>query len=61
VARYYLAESPTADVELPVNPELGKPEHHEYRWLTFDAATRLAVPRVRVVLQWAHALLERQT
>jgi 8-oxo-dGTP pyrophosphatase MutT (NUDIX family) len=50
VARYYLAETSTADVELAVNPELGKPEHHEYRWLTFEAALELVVPRLRDIL-----------
>src|SRR6185503_13948937 len=29
VARYYLADTRTAAVKLPVNPELGEPEHHE--------------------------------
>ena len=54
VARYYVAETRTTDIKLPVNPELGPPEHHEFRWLTFDAAKALAVPRVRAVLEWAH-------
>ena len=35
VARYYLATSPADVVKLPVNPELGRPEHHECRWLKF--------------------------
>jgi len=50
VARYYLVETRTADVELAVNRELGKPEHHEYRWLGFDAALELVVPRLREIL-----------
>jgi bis(5'-nucleosidyl)-tetraphosphatase len=53
VARYYLAQTPGDRVELPVNPALGAAEHHEYRWLGFDAATRLVVPRVAAVLHWA--------
>jgi bis(5'-nucleosidyl)-tetraphosphatase len=53
VARYYLAETRAAAVKLPVNPELGAPEHHEFRWLSFDAAAALAVPRIRAVLDWA--------
>jgi bis(5'-nucleosidyl)-tetraphosphatase len=53
VARYYVAQTRTTDVNLPVNPELGTAEHHEYRWLTFDAAAGLAVERVRTVLRWA--------
>ena len=57
VARYYLAQTASADVKLPVNPELGKPEHHEFRWLTFDDAARLAVPRIAAVLEWARARL----
>ncbi len=54
VARYYIAESPQGDVSLPVNPELGHPEHHEFRWLRYDAARKLLVPRVRAILDWAH-------
>lgn len=57
VARYYVAETHTADLNLPVNPDLGVPEHHEYRWLTFDAAKALTVPRVAAVLDWAGGLI----
>jgi len=53
VARYYLAETATAVVKLPVNPELGAPEHHEFRWLDFDSAVKLSVPRIAAVLGWA--------
>jgi 8-oxo-dGTP pyrophosphatase MutT (NUDIX family) len=38
---------------LPVNPELGRAEHSEFRWVDFDEALRLVSPRVRPVLQWA--------
>jgi 8-oxo-dGTP pyrophosphatase MutT (NUDIX family) len=51
VARYYLAETATAMVELPISPELGKPEHHEFRWLTIDSALALVVPRLQEVLR----------
>lgn len=57
VARYYLAEVRAAAVKLPVNPALGAPEHHEYRWLAFDAAIDLAVPRIAAVLAWARERL----
>lgn len=53
VARYYIAASPSGDVFLPVNPELGHPEHHEFRWASFDEAHALLGPRLRVVLEWA--------
>jgi 8-oxo-dGTP pyrophosphatase MutT (NUDIX family) len=53
VARYYLAESTAGAVVLPVNPALGRPEHHEFRWLELDAAARLLPPRLQQVLLWA--------
>jgi 8-oxo-dGTP pyrophosphatase MutT (NUDIX family) len=53
VARYYVAESPAGTVVLPANPELGRPEHHEFRWLELDAAARLLPPRLQQVLLWA--------
>jgi 8-oxo-dGTP pyrophosphatase MutT (NUDIX family) len=59
VARYYLAATNTEAVKLPISPELGAPEHHEFRWLSFDAAAAHAVPRVQAVLAWAAARLNR--
>jgi bis(5'-nucleosidyl)-tetraphosphatase len=53
VARYYLAESTGGAVRLPVNPALGRPEHHEFRWLELDAAARVLPPRLLPVLRWA--------
>jgi 8-oxo-dGTP pyrophosphatase MutT (NUDIX family) len=53
VARYYLAASPASVVKLPVNPQLGRPEHQEFRWLDFDAARALVVARVARVIDWA--------
>ncbi len=53
VARYYIAETRTKQIVLGISPELGRPEHHEYRWVTHEEAVRLASPRVRQVLEWA--------
>jgi len=53
VARYYLAETGEVELELPVSPELGRPEHHEYRWVSFDEAEELLPPRLAIVLEWA--------
>lgn len=55
VARYYLAETRTAAVKLPVSAELGRPEHHEYRWFSWEAARKVTVARVAAVLQWAES------
>jgi 8-oxo-dGTP pyrophosphatase MutT (NUDIX family) len=53
VARYYLGETEEVEVELRVSPELGRAEHHEYRWVAFDEAEELLPPRLAVVLDWA--------
>ncbi len=53
IARYYLASTPVADVVLEPSPETGEPEHHEWRWFTFDEAFDVASPRVREVVTWA--------
>lgn len=53
VVRFYLARTPGAAVTLPINPEIGRAEHHEFRWLSFRAALGLTVPRLRRVLRWA--------
>src|SRR3989344_4134572 len=57
IARYYLAESAHGEVFLPVTEELGKPEHDEFRWLEYDAARGLLVPRVLAVLNWAGKII----
>ena len=53
IARYYLAESPEGEVFLPVSPELGRPEHQEFRWVGHDEALALVNPRIRAILEWA--------
>jgi 8-oxo-dGTP pyrophosphatase MutT (NUDIX family) len=55
VARYYLAATRTIDVKLPVSAELGRPEHHEFRWLNLRDANELVVPRLQQVLAWAYS------
>ena len=57
IARYYLARTPTEAVTLPVRPELGRPEHHEARWLDEEAALELASPRVKAAIEWAVRML----
>lgn len=52
VARYYLGTTSQELIHLPVNPELGEPEHAEYRWVSLAEAWHLASPRVRQVLRW---------
>ncbi|MEJ2025651.1 MAG: NUDIX domain-containing protein [Deltaproteobacteria bacterium] len=61
VARYYIAETKTSQVVFAVNPEIGKAEHHEYRWLTYDALQRLAPQRLRDIIKWANHVIGRET
>ena len=53
VARYFLGETEEVEIELPVSKELGRPEHHEYRWVTYAEAEELLPPRLAIVLDWA--------
>jgi bis(5'-nucleosidyl)-tetraphosphatase len=54
IARYYLAESPYGEVDLPVSPELGFPEHEEFRWLVYGSAAELLKDRLQPILKWAY-------
>ncbi|HNP37598.1 MAG TPA: NUDIX domain-containing protein [Woeseiaceae bacterium] len=56
-ARYYLAATIEAAVVMAPSPETGKPEHHEWRWVSFDEAYDLAAPRVREVVRWARQII----
>ena len=58
VARYYLAETSEEIVRLPISHALGRPEHHEYRWVSFDEAEDLLPPRLALVLEWAREILQ---
>lgn len=57
IARYYLARTERESVEMGIVPELGRPEHHEWRWMTFDEAYDHASPRVRSVVVWARQIV----
>lgn len=57
IARYYLVRTAEERVEMGISPELGRPEHHEFRWVDFDEAHDLAAPRVRQVVHWARQIV----
>lgn len=57
VARYFIASTPQKEVEMGISPETGEPEHHEWRWVTFDEAYDLGSPRVRSIVQWARQII----
>jgi len=53
IARYYLAVTECERIVLPMSPELGRPEHHEWRWATFNEAATLLPPRLQPICAWA--------
>lgn len=57
IARYYLAATDQASIRLPIAPELGRPEHHEWRWVNANEARRLLPPRLQPVLSWAVGII----
>lgn len=58
VARYYLAETTQQAIILNRSPHGSRPEHHEWRWVSFDEAGSLLPPRLQPVLGWATKILE---
>jgi 8-oxo-dGTP pyrophosphatase MutT (NUDIX family) len=59
VARYYLARTATAQVRLGINPQLGRPEHDEYRWVSTEQGLELLNARVAAALRWALTRIEQ--
>ena len=53
IARYYVAATLTEKITLPVNPELGRPEHEEWRWVDRDRALSLVATRLQPIVHWA--------
>ncbi len=57
VVRFFVAEVRERTVSLQANPQSGRAEHHEYRWVTLDEGLRLTAPRLQRVLHWADGLV----
>ena len=58
VARYFVARTATAEISLPVNPALGRPEHHAWAWCDFETAEQRVTERLWPVLQFAQHLID---
>jgi 8-oxo-dGTP pyrophosphatase MutT (NUDIX family) len=59
VATYYPARVERQQLALPVSAELGRPEHDEYRWVSYDEARSLLPLRLIPILDWAKGLAAR--
>lgn len=53
-ATFFLAETNVENIILPYNEEIGKAEHDEYKWLSYEQAKKLANDRNKKVLDWAY-------
>ncbi len=60
VSRYYIARSTQTQVSLPVNPALGRPEHHEACWVDYAGALIMVSPRLQPVVRWANAIINHE-
>src|SRR5277367_2483905 len=60
ISQYYIARSKETRVLLPVNPELGMPEHHEACWVDMPKALTMVSPRLQPVVHWAHATINHE-
>jgi len=59
ICRYYMALTNGVGIHLPISPELGHPEHHEFRWVGFDEAKSMLAPKLKIVVNWCEAVLSR--
>jgi bis(5'-nucleosidyl)-tetraphosphatase len=50
---YFVAETTREEIDLPISPELGFPEHQEWRWVDFHQAMQMTNERIGKVIQWA--------
>ncbi|HEY2686287.1 MAG TPA: NUDIX domain-containing protein [Steroidobacteraceae bacterium] len=58
ISRYYLARSMETHVSLPINPDIGVPEHHEARWVEYDDALKMVSARLLPVVKWARDVIK---
>jgi len=58
-AIYFIAETDRDKIKLPISKELGKPEHDEYRWVTYTEAKKLVNKRIEKILSWANGIVNK--
>ena len=51
VASYFVARVEKQELTLPVSEELGRPEHDEFRWVSYQEARALLPPRLIPILE----------
>jgi 8-oxo-dGTP pyrophosphatase MutT (NUDIX family) len=56
-ARYFIGVTQQEAISLPVSEALGRPEHHEWRWVSLNESRDLVTPRLQRVLDWAENIV----
>ena len=59
VATFFVAVTRQSGIVLPINPELGRPEHNEFRWVSHTEAQGLLPERLQPILVWARRRVDR--
>lgn len=57
VARFYIAETLTVKVSLPINPELGRAEHNAFLWADYQKSQKILSPRLQEIVSWARDII----
>lgn len=57
IATYFMATTNQVKIKLPINPDLGRPENHEGRWVSLKEARKLLSNRLIPILDWAEKKL----
>ena len=60
VATYFLARVEKQEVVLPISEELGRPEHDESRWESYQEARALLPPRLIPILEWSVGIADME-
>lgn len=58
-AVFFVAETSVEKITLPINHEIGRAEHSEYKWVSYDQARQLASDRISKILEWAQGVIKQ--
>lgn len=58
VVYYFVARTIQEEIIMGISPLLGKAEHEEYRWVSFEEAKNMTVERIQKALNWAQDRIE---
>ena len=57
VAFFFLARTDADKIEIPFNEQIGRKEHEEYKWISYNEAKSMLNKRLNKVLEWANESL----